>query len=90
MVYLSGASLPRFSWQKDVVVVVLGSSSATVLSSGAVLLSICLSYTRFVQTLESPGITTLRFQAWKALEQGMGPRKPWKSPGVLKNWSWIC
>jgi len=24
------------------------------------------------------------FQAWKVLEKGIGPRKPWKSPGILK------
>ena len=28
------------------------------------------------------------FQAWKVLEKGIGPGKPWKSPGILKQISW--
>jgi len=24
------------------------------------------------------------FQAWKVLEKGIGPGKPWNSPGILK------
>jgi len=25
-----------------------------------------------------------------ALEKGIGPGKPWKSPGILKQWFWKC
>jgi len=28
------------------------------------------------------------FQAWKVLKKGIGPGKPWKSPGILKQMSW--
>ena len=41
----------------------------------------------FVQTLEkSWKVLELKcwdFQAWKVLEKGIGPGKPWKSPGIL-------
>jgi len=42
-------------------------------------------YTGFVQTLESPGIKTLRFPGWEG--PGIRPsglEKPWKSTGILK------
>jgi len=36
------------------------------------------------KVLESPETKMLRFPAWKVLEKGTGPGKPWKSPGILK------
>jgi len=27
------------------------------------------------------------YRPWKVLEKGVGPGKPWESPGILK-WSW--
>ena len=38
----------------------------------------------FIQTLESPEIKCWDFQAWKVLENGIGPGIPWKSPGIVK------
>jgi len=38
----------------------------------------------FVQTLESPEIIMLRFPGLESLEKGIGPGKPWKSPGIPK------
>jgi len=38
----------------------------------------------FIQTLESPGIKMLRFPGLKSRGKGIGPGKPWKSPGILK------
>jgi len=38
----------------------------------------------FVQTLESPEIKMLRFPGLESPGKGIGPGKPWKSPGILK------
>jgi len=37
----------------------------------------------FIQTLESPGIKMLRFPGLESPGKGIGPGKPWKSPGIL-------
>jgi len=45
----------------------------------------------FVQTLEVLKFYCSEFQAWKVLEKGVGPGKPWKlleSPGILKQRFW--
>jgi len=44
----------------------------------------CITSTGFVQTLESPGIKMLRFPDLESPGKGIGPGKPWKSPGILK------
>jgi len=36
----------------------------------------------FMQTLESPEIKMLRFPGLESPGKGIGPRKPWRSPGI--------
>jgi len=36
------------------------------------------------KVLESPGIKMLRFPGLESPGKGIGPGKPWKSPGILK------
>ena len=43
--------------------------------------------TAFVQTLESPGILLFRIPGRVSPGKGIGPVKPWKSPGILKQMS---
>jgi len=43
---------------------------------------------RFVQTLESPELKMLIFPGLESPGKRLCPGKPWKSPGILTEWSW--
>ena len=40
--------------------------------------SVCVSFSGFVQTLESPGILLFRIPGLESPGKGIGPGKPWK------------